>query len=172
MKTESIINELAKGTPFEGLPGVKVLEVRPAAKEKRSSYWGLGSGGSMAIDPGGISADEWTLFRDNWLPDVVLVLDYNGTSLTICGDIRPQMTPKTLVIGSPWLSWRESPERPELNALICPFLAASSQQFCLKNGINTFQSRGDRTTGRGDPARTGLTWMSGESTPVSPRLTG
>ena len=143
MKTERIINELAKGTPFEGLPGVRVLEVRPAAKERRSSYWRSVSGGSMAMDPGGMSADEWTLVRDNWLPDVVLVLDYNGTSLTIYGDIRPQMTPKTLVIGSPWLSRRESTEKPELNTLICPFLAASSQQFCLKNGINFIDLSGN-----------------------------
>ncbi len=111
MTKQEIIEQIKKGTPFEGLSDIRLVETR--------------------IEP-----ELTNLQGRNIRPDVVIILNFGGSLLTIYGEVKTQVTPKLLQQLGPWLARIKALNQKENYVLICPFLSLPSQQFCQENKID------------------------------------
>jgi hypothetical protein len=119
MTEQEIIEQLRKGTPFEGLSDISIVETQLAPPM-----------GARFTDPSS-------------RPDVVLRLDFAGVFMTVYGEVKTQVTPKLLKQIGPWLARVKTLNPAETYALICPFLSPISQQYCQENMIDFIDLSGN-----------------------------
>ena len=118
MNQEEITDQIKKGTPFEGLTDIRLLEVQEEAPIAN-------------------------LLDQSARPDLVLTLDFGGKLLKVYGEIKSQITPKVLRQFGPWLARLKALSPKELYALICPFLSPQSQRYCMENKIDFIDLSGN-----------------------------
>lgn len=112
MTEQEIIEQLRKGTPFEGLSDIHFVETQQEQPQE-----------ARFSDPGN-------------RPDVILRLDFAGVLMTVYCEVKTQVTPKLLKQIGPWLARVKNLDPAETYALICPFLSPASQQYCQENKID------------------------------------
>jgi hypothetical protein len=119
MTEQEIIEQLRKGTPFEELSDIRIVETQFEL-----------SRAARFTDPSS-------------RPDVVLRLDFAGVLMTVYGEVKTQVTPKLLKQIGPWLARAKTLNPAETYALICPFLSPESQQYCQENKIDFIDLSGN-----------------------------
>jgi hypothetical protein len=124
MKEIEIIDQFKQNKPFEGLKGINLLNIFA------ESYNSINN----------------NLYRNN-IPsirsDIELKMDFSGVPITLYGEIKNQVTPKLLEQIAPLFLRQNKFNNKEIYALITPYLTASSQNYCLKSGINFIDLSGN-----------------------------
>lgn len=118
MKRNEILEGLQSGKPFEGMANIRVVKAK------------LGSEGELARE----SAAR---------PDVIMVIDFAGTTVTIYGELKSQVTPRIVRELAPWLARVKELNPSKIYALICPYLSPTNQMYCLNNGIDFIDLSGN-----------------------------
>jgi len=118
MKSSEILEYLLAGKPFEGMADIRVVEAKPGSEE--------------GFAPEGATR-----------PDVTIVLDFGGTTVTIYGELKSQVTPKLLRELSPWLVRVKDLNPSSIYALICPYLSPANQAYCLDERIDFIDLSGN-----------------------------
>lgn len=119
MNEQEIITELKKGSPFDGLREVKVIEV--------------------SLEPIISEYNYMKLIRN----DVILRIDFSGMPFTILGEIKSQLSPKLLLQISPGLFRFKKSNLKEIPVLITSYITKNLQDYCLKNNINFIDLSGN-----------------------------
>jgi hypothetical protein len=119
MTKEEVIAKIKKKELFDGLSDIRVIDVQGAPL---------------------VSSLYPTI-----LPDLVILLGYGEKNIKIYGEIKTQITPKTLNEIGKWLSRAKglNPAELEIYALVCPYLSPQNQQYCQKNNIDFIDLSGN-----------------------------
>lgn len=120
MTEKEIFEEIKKGKPLEGLSDIRVIETQ--------------------TEPSFLSLEY-----DEIKPDVVILLGYGDITLRVFGEVKTQVTPKTLNEIGLWLKRFKSltSGKKETYALIVPFLSLQSQKYCQENNIDFIDLSGN-----------------------------
>lgn len=118
MTKQEIIEQIKKGTPFDGLGDIHLVETR--------------------LEP--VLTD---LPERNIRPDVAIILDLAGISLTVYGEVKTQVSPKLISQIGTWLARAKALNSKGTYALVCPFISPQSQRFCQENKIDFIDLSGN-----------------------------
>lgn len=119
MTEQEIITQIKKSEPFKGLSDIRLIDVQ--------------------VEP--LVSSLYPKIR----PEIVVLLEYGEKNIRIYGEIKTQITPKSLNEIGKWLSRTKelNPAELEIYALICPYLSPQNQQYCQRNNIDFIDLSGN-----------------------------